>query len=170
MKPVDLLVKNDLLYHATHGLCRVMTVIEDKTKAKDYLYALLPETLENRSKIRFTLPHSALALSGFNRLISEDEAQAILEYFQSGRGKVAEDDHAWALAISLREEARSTDNSRDARRSLKLKQLTRALVGELACALKCTLREISQRVQQKMDVTMTINPMVLTAFASIERE
>ncbi|HXV27473.1 MAG TPA: hypothetical protein VD913_00765, partial [bacterium] len=68
----ELIIKDDLLYHSVHGLCRVAQVSR-KPETKEVSYSLLPVPA-NRAKIRFIIPQSSFENSGFSKLITVKEA------------------------------------------------------------------------------------------------
>ncbi len=158
------ILKNELLFHTIHGLCRVVSVTREASSKTDY-YELRPVS-QTRSKARFTIPRDLLESSGFNRLVSAKEAAEILEYLKTGDKKKTGEGNAWVLAVTLRAEARSKEVLKDKRKAQQLNHLVKSLVGEMAIVLQATAEETLEKIQENLKPTSKINPLILAAFAS----
>ena len=56
-------LKDDLLFHATHGLCRIIEMLR-RSGSEEARYVLVP-VLQDQGKVRYIIPESMLAGSGF---------------------------------------------------------------------------------------------------------
>jgi len=167
----ETIVKNDLLFHAVHGLCRVAAMTRS-VQEKELSYTLLPVT-NNKAKIRFTIPESALKNSGFSKLLSVKEGHAILKYFKTGKtGKKddSKDSQSWKLAMLIGSESSSKESVKDARKRQQVDSAVKGLTSELAFVLKMTLKEIAGTIRGNLGRISDINPLVLTALTNVEKD
>lgn len=164
----DAIVKDDLLFHSVHGLCRVSDITRP-TRSEETSYALLPVSA-NRAKVRFVIPQSSMENSGFRKLMSRKEAQAIVDYFKSGKKKESEDGHSWMLAATISTEAASKDFLKDARRRQAVERAVKGLCAELAFVLDLTVRDIADRIQKNLGPVASIHPLVLAALANVDKD
>lgn len=162
------IAKHDLLFHSTHGLCRVVAVTQAAESA-EISYSLLPVS-SNRAKVRFIIPASSLENSGFSKPISVKEAHSILEYFKTGAKKDSECGQAWTQSVMIWTESCGKSSVKDARKRQRLERSVKGLVSELAFVLKITAREIADRIQKNMGAVANINPLVLAALANVEKD
>ena len=160
------ILKNELLIHAVHGLCRVAEITK-KTKDVDAACALRPVS-QSRSKARFTVPLDLLESSGFNRMVSSKDALEILEYLKTGKKKESAVGNAWTLAVTLRAEARSKDISKDKRKGQQLNSLVKSLTNELSIVLPATVPETLEKMQESLAPVSKINPLILAAFSNVD--
>jgi hypothetical protein len=167
------IVNGDLLYHSTHGLCRVERVTRPSASGQEGLsYSLVPKVAA-KMKSRFVISASDLEISGFHGLVSPKEANKILNYLKSGNGKSrpgtdstqAPQDQAWGLAHALQTFAYDKFEAKDQRKRQALERSARGLVGELSCVFKITLKKTADRVLKNLGHTSRINPSVLSALA-----
>ncbi|MBI3313910.1 MAG: hypothetical protein HYZ83_06720 [Candidatus Omnitrophica bacterium] len=164
----ETIVKDDLLFHSVHGLCRVSAVVQSG-QSKETSYALLP-VLINRAKVRFVVPESSLESSGFSKLISSREADAILDYFKTGKKADSKCSQAWEQAVWIWSESYNKDSLKDARKRQKLERSVRGLSGELAYVLKMTVKEIAEKIRKNLGPVSQINPLVLTVLANADKD
>ncbi len=162
----ETIAKDDLLFHSVHGLCRVASV-SPGAQSKESSYLLFPVP-SNRAKARFTIPESLLVDSGFSKLISVKEANAILEYFKTGAKKASECGQAWTLASMIWSESLSKDPVKDTRKRQMLGRSVKGLAGEIAYVLKFTIKEVATKIQRNLGSPSKINPLVLTALANAD--
>ncbi len=167
-KMAQKILKNDLLFHPVHGLCRV-SIMTQPEEEKELSYTLVPVTT-NRGKIRFVLPKSALKDSGFSKLISTKEGKAILDYFKTGKKADSKNSQAWELAELICSESRGKESVKDARKRQRLDYAVKGLTNELAFVLKMSLDEVAEKIEQNLSRLSAINPLVMTALANIDRE
>ena len=164
----ETIVKNDLLFHSAHGLCRVAAMTRS-VQAKELSYTLLP-VANNKGKIRFVVLENALKDSGFSKLVSVKEGHAILEYFKTGKKEDSKGRQAWKLAMLIGSESCSKNSVKDARKRQQVDRAVQGLTGELAFVLKMTLKEIAGKIQKNLGRIADINPLVLTALTNIDNE
>ena len=153
------ILKDELLFHSVHGLCRVAGITRDS-------YSLRP-VVQSRSNARFTVPGDLLESSGFNRMVSVKEADEILEYFKTGEKRKSAEGTAWTMAVALRAEARSKEVSKDKRKSQQLAQLVRSLANELAIVQQSNLQDTLLKMREKFEPVSKINPLVLATLTNV---
>lgn len=160
----------DLLYHSTHGLCRVERVTRSSSPGQGGLsYSLVPKVAA-RMKSRFVISAADLEASGFHGLVSPKEANKILNYLKAGHGKslpgtdssLNPQNQAWGLAQALQAFAHDKFEAKDQRKRQALERSARGLVGELSCVFKTTLKKTADRIQKSLG-RANINPSVLSA-------
>lgn len=162
------IIKDDLLFHSVHGLCRVDRITQSAPD-RELSYILFPVS-RNKAKVRFVIPEGSLEDSGFGLLISNKEAYAILEYFKRGGGKASGRSQAWQQAALIWFESCRKESVRDSRRRQRVDRAVRGLAGELAVVLKMTSKEIIETIKKSLGQISHINPLVLTSFANIAEE
>lgn len=160
------ILKNEILFHAVHGICRVVAITRTPPE-KEYCYSLLPIP-QSRSKSRFAVPGDLLESSGFNRMVSPKDATAILEYLKTGEKKESAVGAAWASAVTLRAEARSKEVLKDKRKSQQLNLLVKSFTNELAIVLQSTVQETREKIQENLAPVSKINPAILTALTNVD--
>jgi hypothetical protein len=167
------IANGDLLYHSTHGLCRVERVTRPSASGQEGLsYSLVPK-IAAKMKSRFVISASDLEISGFHGLVSTKEANKILNYLKAGNGKglpcadpsANPQDQAWGLAQALQTFAHDKFEAKDQRKRQALERSARGLVGELSCVFKLTLKKTADRVLKNLGHASRINPSVLSALA-----
>lgn len=159
--------KDDLLFHAVHGLCRVK-IVTKPSGSEEANYTLLPVTA-GHGKVRFMISESSLENSGFAKLISVIEANEILNFLKTGSKKASSQDHAWAYAETVRSESCSAELVKDRRKSQLLDRSLKSLASELSFVLNYTLKETADKIQKNLAALSKINPMVLSALANVDR-
>ncbi len=160
------ILKNELLFHSTHGLCRVAEITK-KTALEQAACSLRPVS-QSRSKARFTVPLDLLESSGFNKIVSPKEAADILEYFKTGDKKKSAEGNAWAMAVTLRTEARSKEVLKDKRKGQQLNLLVKSLTNELAIVLQSPVADTRAKIQENLSPASKINPSILAALANVD--
>jgi len=162
------IANGDLLYHSTHGLCRVERVTRPSS-SEGLSYSLVPK-VAHRMKSRFVISAADMELSGFHELVSPKEANKILHYLKAGNDnghpatgtEAPAEEQAWGLARSLQAFAHDKFEAKDQRKRQALERSARGLVGELSCVFKTTLKKTADRIQKSLGRTR-INPSVLSA-------
>jgi RNA polymerase-interacting CarD/CdnL/TRCF family regulator len=166
MSVKEKIIKADLLFHSVHGLCRVAAVTRPPV-SPEVTYTLVPVAITH-ARVRFTVPLNSLESSGFNKLITPKQANAILEYFKTGQKKESAGGSAWLLAMMIWTESCSKESVKDVRKRQRLERSVNGLAEELALVLKTTAFDIAEKMQTNLAALTTINPLVLSALASIE--
>ncbi len=164
------IAKDELFFHASHGLCRVAEVVSS-ARSKETCYTLLP-VLRSGNKVRFVIPAEAFKESGFNKLITTAEAQAILEYFRGGSAKAAAAGPAWALAAAIWSESGipAGEPKRNARNRNVIQHAAKGLVSELAVVLKLSLKDIAAKILKNLGGPSRVNPMVVVALEHVSSD
>ncbi|PIQ86392.1 MAG: hypothetical protein COV74_04860 [Candidatus Omnitrophica bacterium CG11_big_fil_rev_8_21_14_0_20_45_26] len=164
-------VRDDLLYHSAHGLCRIDGLTKETQAGKEiFRYSLVPKKI-NKSKMRFVIADADLAASGFHRLISVKEANAIMAYLKNGdhaqipsESEFGRENHPWKLAESLLSSSAAGVQVKDQKKRQTLERSVRGLVEELALVFKINLKEMVDRILKSLGSVSKINPLVLAAF------
>lgn len=162
------LAKDDLLFHATHGLCRV-TAVTASGDSKEISYFLFPVSA-NRGKVRFIIPLSSFEESGFNKLISTKEANAILDYFKTGTKKESQSGQAWTQAVLVWSESSSGDRLKDKKRRQMLEEAIKSISAELAFALNQPAKETAQQILKNLGAPSKVNPLVTAVLSNVEND
>lgn len=160
--------KNDLLFHASHGLCRV-TTISKSPASKEMDYSLLPVNT-NHAKVRFVIPQSSFENSGFNKLISPKDAHSILEFFKTGKKKDSSSGQAWEVAEMISLESSRKDAVKDNKKQQRLSVCVKSLASELAFVLNTTVPEITEKMRKNLRAVSAIHPLVLNALVHADKD
>lgn len=164
------LVKDSLLFHPTHGLCRVSAVLQGPAP-DEIRYELLP-MLQHQAKIRYIVPQKMLTESGFHPLMTVRQAKSILEFFKTGKKKKSnQSGEAWAMAVVIHTESFNRENMKDSRMRQKLSLSVKALSAELAFILHLSVKEVCDAIRQNLrQQSAAINRGVLTALINAESD
>ena len=160
------LIKGQLLFHATHGLCRVDKV---NLEEGEIVYVLLP-VLQQYAKARFLIPQKTFEHSGFNQLLAVSESQSLLDFFKNGKPKKAKLSPVWEMAVFIMAASRNLENAKDWKMRDQLNKSVKSIVGQLACSLKLNIWEICELIRDKLKEHSAINPGVLEALAKAESD
>ena len=173
--------QGSLLYHAVHGLCRVNRLIKQDHSGEEVLcYSLEPKNA-NKMRVRFLIPVSDMDASGFHKLVSEKEANEILDYLKDGddsdtndepeaASSLAEGHRAWGLARKVRLFSTQSLELRDQRKRQMLERSMKGLVGELAIVFDISCREAAEKVGKSLGKSSKTNPWLVTALAHAGEE
>ncbi len=165
----ETILKDDLLFHGSHGLCRVSAILPPEQRGGDVSYSLLP-VVASRGKVRFVISEKSLESSGFCKLISVDEANSILDFFKTGSSKDSRNSQAWALSVTIWSEASNKDSMKDMRKRQRLERSVRGITGELAYVLKSTVKDVAERIQRNLGPVADLNPLLVSALANADRD
>lgn len=174
------LVRDGLMYHSAHGLCRIDRIMKESREGKEVLcYALVPKTY-SRMKVRFVIADADIEASGFHPLISPAEANKILDYLKAGdmaadfkditpeAGLAFElSSHPWGLAKGILTFSRHTPEIKDQKKRQTLERFARGLVEEFAIVFKTTTKESSTQILRSLGNRAKINPLVLVALGGV---
>jgi RNA polymerase-interacting CarD/CdnL/TRCF family regulator len=160
--------KGELLFHPTHGLCELTGVVKSSGSKEDSY--LVQPVQRNHDRIRFIIPQEALVESGFDRLITADDARAILKYLETGEKKKSRSCQAWDLATTVFDEASTKEFIKDARRRHALERAVKGLAGQLSCVLRCTIRQTADTIQKKLKAVSAVNPLVAAMLQKVEQD
>ena len=160
------IAKEDLYFHAVHGLCRVAEI--DKSSKPNVSYALLPVVRNRANKTRFVIPGASLAESGFNKLMAAPDAAKILEYFKKGDKKNSDCGAAWDLAVLIRSEALSKEPIKQTQKRQALERAVKSLTNELAIVLQVPSAEMVISIRNNLSVASQVNPAILLLLENVE--
>ncbi len=164
------LSRQDLLFHPSHGLCRVDTVTRKRGNGPSVLcYSLVPKVM-SRMKVRFVVAAPDLRASGFHKIISAREAKKILDYLKAGDGRAEQSDQTWALARNILSFSKERSNPRDQRQRQLLEHSVKGLVGELACVLQLDLKKTTSLVRKNLAHASRENAFVIAALGRAAEE
>ena len=167
--------KGDLLYHPTHGLCRLERIVNRKEGGKEtQFYSLVPK-IGTQMKVRFLIDAEQVETSGFHSPISSAEANKILDYLKASNvtaSTSAEDQNktftsfaqskeAWTFAKAVLFFSHDKSEVREQRKRQMLDRAVKGLVGELSVVLDITAKEAVSKVRKSLERTLKINPSVL---------
>ena len=155
------IAEGDFLYHAVHGVCRVVEIDKQKQSGKHSLsYSLVPK-VARQMKARFIIEAAGMEASGFHTLVSLKEANKILDYLKAGdkttapsapnpkiRPSFVGEDHAWGFARAILSFSREKFEAKDQRKRQLLERSARGLVGELALVFMISLKEAAARIHR----------------------
>ena len=161
--------KGDILYHATHGLCRVKGVVERSILGEsDFCYYLEPERI-GKVNARFFVALNRIHEAGFHRPLTADRAKKILDYLKKGHAasglsrKVENDDlltlsqkktpRAYADILLLLVEDKDVLSNR--KKSRLFRYAADILAHELALALNISVKRANLRMWNSMKVLHT---------------
>ena len=174
------IAEGDLLYHAVHGVCRVVEVDKQKQSGKQALYYSLVPKVASQMKSRFIIEATGMEASGFHALVSLKEANKILDYLKEGDKEPAPiplavnprtgpsfvgQNQAWGLARAIVFFSHEKFEAKDQKKRQLLERSAKGLVGELALVFKSSLKETAARIQKSLGGAPKINPAVLLAIA-----
>ncbi|MBI4388232.1 MAG: hypothetical protein HY582_04245 [Candidatus Omnitrophica bacterium] len=183
MRVEEKIVRDDLMYHSAHGLCRVNELIKENRSGKEVLcYALVPK-VATRNKVRFVVADSDLGISGFHPLVSVKEADEILEYLKAGditaipgngepkvASRFAQENHPWKLAEELLSFSNAGVEIKDKRKRQVLERSIKGLVEELALVFQITLKETATKIRKCLGSLSGISPLILGALEQAVRD
>lgn len=149
----------DLLFHATHGLCRITAIDPDG------ISCVLSPVAQNHAKARFIVPLKMLPEAGFNKLMSVLEARSVLEYLKSGNKKNSKPGNAWVMAAEICTESASGSDKKDGRARQKIEKNVRSLSSELAYVLEISIEETCRTMLKNLKEISAVHPSVLVAFS-----
>lgn len=157
------LVRQDLLFHPVHGLCRVDRVTRQSRPGGTVpCYSLVPKTM-SKMKVRFIIAAPEMEVSGFHKVISTKEANKILDYLKAGDSGADQTDQTWTLARNILSFAKDKLKTRDQRKRQLLEHSIKGLVGELACVFHLSLNEAASRIEKNLTRISKKNPLVIAA-------
>ena len=157
------ITEGDLLYHAVHGLCRVVEIDKQKEAGKETLsYSLVPKAA-GRMKTRFIIGAAGMEESGFHTLASLKEANKILGYLKKPASTLVGQNQAWDFAKTIRLFSHEKFEAKDQRKRQQLERSVRGLVGEFSLIFKISLKETATRIQKSLGSAPRVNPAVLVA-------
>lgn len=157
--------RKKFLSHPSHGVCRVISFRKHATNG-ELEYTLTPVS-DNRGKIRFTIPESALAQSGFNDLPAAESLEQILDFFQTGKCK--QDGEAfWKKAVCIREGARNPELIKGAKTRHDLEMAIASICRDFSFTSDFSAKEIAEKIRTQLNEAGEINPLISNMLMKME--
>ena len=176
--------QGDLLYHVIHGVCRVKEILKQEQSGKSILCYCLVPVVTSYMNVRFVVAVDGIQSSGFHLLLTQKEANKVLDYLKSGEPIVypvdageevvsvsfAEENESWALAKTILSCSHEKSEIKDQRKRKALERSAKGLIGELAYVFQIPLKEAAERVRHCLECGSNVNPMVLSALVHATEE
>ena len=167
--------RGSLLYHSSHGPCRITDIIKEIQSGKGQYYYSLESKQPNCRGARFLIDSDQVEASGFHLAISPKEANKILDYLKTsdlnncGLGKeqsevilnLIKKNTPWTfsrviLILSLEKDGKAARGKRE-----MLDRAAKGLIRELSFALEIPEEEAFSRMSKSLRHTQKANPWVL---------
>ncbi len=170
----------NLLYHSSHGPCRVKEVIKQMQGGKEQFYYSL-ESKQTRFKgARFLIDIHQVETSGFHPAISAKEANKIMEFLRCGeldelatgaeQPKVVlsliEQNNSWAFARVLLIYALEKDGKAAKGKREMLTRAVRGLVNELSYSLEIPEEDAVMKMKKNLRCRK-VNSWTLETLSSV---
>ncbi len=172
--------RGSLLYHSSHGPCRVKDVIKQTESGKDQFYYSLESKQTRFKRARFLIDSTQVETSGFHPAISSKEANQILEYLKTRNAEDAtlgkeqhkvilnliEDNAPWSFGKVILIFSREKDGKGAKGKREMLGRAAKGLISELSFALEITEEEALIRMKKSLRRS-SVNSWVLDTLSSI---
>ena len=181
-KPETLVYKRGhLLYHSSHGPCRVKDVIKQMEAGKEHFFYSL-ESKQNRFRgARFLIDSTQVETSGFHPAISAQEASKILRYLETTDPEdrelgitqpkvilhLIEQNAPWSFARVVLIYAREKDGKGAKGKREMLSRAARGLVRELSFSLEIPEEEAITKMKKSIKRGSRTNSWVTDTISSI---
>ena len=170
-----------LLYHSSHGPCRVTDIIKQTQSGKDQYYYSLESRQARFRKARFLIDTNQVETSGFHPAISSKEANKILNYLETSDPndrelghqqpkvvlRLIEENAPWAFSRVILIFSREKDGKGAKGKREMLGRAAKGLVYELSFALEITEEEALLRMKKSLKRNAKVNPWVLDTISSV---
>ena len=170
-----------LLYHSSHGPCRVKDIIKETQSGKDQYYYSLESKQPRFRGAKFLIDSDQVETSGFHPAISPKEANQILDYLKTSdpedrklgekQPKVILDliqkNAPWAFAKVVSIFSREKDGKGAKGKREMLGRAARGLILELSFALEIPEEEGLVRMKKSLKRSARVNPWVLDTISSV---
>ncbi|MBI1977538.1 MAG: hypothetical protein HYS55_02175 [Candidatus Omnitrophica bacterium] len=164
-----------LLYHSSHGPCRITDIVKQTEAGKDRYYYSLESKQPRFRGARFLVDSDQVEASGFHPAISQKEAKQILDYLKSsdpinrGLGKkqsetilsLIKKNTPWAFSrvisiFSLEKGGKVAKGKRE-----MLDRAAKGLIRELSFTLEIPEEEAFSRMKKSLKRKQKVNPWVI---------
>ena len=173
--------RGSLLYHSSHGPCRVRDVIKQTQSGKDQFYYSLESKQARFRRVRFLIDINQVKTSGFHPAISTKEAKKILDYLKTNdpndrelgakQPKVIlsliEENAPWAFGRVVLIFSREKDGKGAKGKREMLGRAAKGLIRELSFALEIPEEEALFRMKQSLKHGAKVNPWVLDTISTV---
>src|SRR3989338_457831 len=164
-----------LLYHSSHGPCRITDIVKQTQSGKDQYYYSLESKQPRFKGAKFLVDSDQVEASGFHLAISQKEANEILDYLKTsdpsnhGLGKKQSEmilglirkNTPWAfsrviLIFSLEKDGKAAKGKRE-----MLDRAAKGLIRELSFTLEIPEEEAFSRMKKSLKRSQKVNSWVL---------
>lgn len=170
-----------LLYHSSHGPCRVKDIIKQTQSGKDQYYYSLESKQPRFRGAKFLIDTNQVETSGFHPAISQKEANQILDYLKTSDPEDCElgerqpkvvlslihENTPWAFARVVLIFSREHDGKSAKGKREMLGRAARGLALELSFALEIPEEEGLIRMKKSLKYNGKVNSWVLDTISSI---
>ena len=164
-----------LLYHSSHGPCRVKDIVKQTQSGKDQYYYSLESKQPRFKGAKFLIDSNQVETSGFHPAISPKEANQILDYLRTTKpedrllGKeqpkiilsLIEKNAPWAFARVVSIFSHENDGKGAKGKREMLLRAAKGLIFELDFALEIPEEEGLLRMKKSLKRSNKVNPWVL---------
>ena len=173
--------RGSLLYHSSHGPCRVVDVIKQTQSVKDKYYYSLESKQPRFRGARFLIDTDQVETSGFHPAISPKEANRILSYLNTSDPEdrqlgdkqpkvilgLIQENAPWSFARVIQIFSRERDGKGAKGKREMLGRAARGLVLELSFALEIPEEEALVKMRKSLQRSAKVNSWALETLSSI---
>ena len=167
--------RGSLLYHSSHGPCRVRDIIKQTQSGKDQYYYSLESKQARFRGAKFLIDIDQVETSGFHPAISPKEANRILGYLKTSDPKDRQlGDKQPKVILGLIQEnapmafsrvvlifSREKGGKAAKGKREMLDRAAKGLIRELSFALEIPEEEAFLRIKKSLQSSVKVNPWVL---------
>ena len=173
--------RGSLLYHSSHGPCRVKEVIKQTQSGKEQLFYSLESKQARFRGAKFLIDINQVETSGFHPAISRQEAGKILDYLGTSdpsdrdlginQPKIVlnliEENAPWSFARVVLIYSREKDGKGAKGKREMLSRAVKGLVHEVSFALEIEEAEALVRMKKSLKRSSRTNSWVIDTISSI---
>ncbi len=173
--------RGHLLYHSSHGPCRVKDIVKQTQSGKDQYYYSLESKQARFRGAKFLIDSDQVSTSGFHPAISREEANRILDYLKTSDPEdrklgekqpkmilsLIQENTPWAFARVVLIFSREHDGKGAKGKREMLGRAAKGLALELSFALEIPEEEGLDRMKKSLKRSAKVNPWVLETISSI---
>ena len=173
--------RGHLLYHSSHGPCRVRDIIKQTQSGKDQYYYSLESKQPRFRRARFLIDSNQVETSGFHPAISPKEANQILNYLKTSDPndrelgsqqpkvilRLIEENAPWAFGRVVLIFSREKDGKGAKGKREMLGRAAKGLVRELSFALEIPEEEALVKMKKSLKHNTKVNSWVLDTISSV---
>jgi len=173
--------KGDLLYHSSHGPCRIKDILKETQSGKSRYCYELESRQAHLGRSRFLVDTDQVETSGFHPAISRKEANRILNYLKTNDPKdrslgmkqaqvvlgLIEENTPWAFARAILILARETNGKGAKGKREMLGRAAKGLAFELAFAFAIPNEEGVLLMKKSLKQKAKTNPWALETISNI---
>lgn len=173
--------RGSLLYHSSHGPCRVKDVVKQTQSGKEQYYYSLESKQTRFRGAKFLIDIDQVKTSGFHPAISQQEANKILDYLETNDPNDRElgitqpkvvlhligENTPWTFSRVILIYSREKDGKGAKGKREMLSRAVRGLVNELSFALEIPEEETLVKMKKSLKHSSKVNSWVLDIISSI---